>query len=116
MKRHTFCSSALILAAGIVYGQNPANTFTGEIMDSQCSKMGSHAMMQKQHAGLTEKDCTLACVKNGGKFVLFDAAKQIVYTLDDQKKPAAFAGQKVKVTGTVDSATNTIHVQDIAGS
>ena len=33
--------------------------------------------------------------------------------LDDQTKPQAFAGQKVKVTGTLDQATKTIHVADI---
>jgi hypothetical protein len=33
--------------------------------------------------------------------------------LDDQKKPEAFAGAKVSVTGTLDDATKTIHVASI---
>ena len=36
-----------------------------------------------------------------------------VYRLDDQEKPAAFAGLKVKVTGTLNAKTKTIHVVDI---
>ncbi|SRR5229473_771771 len=96
-------------------------TFTGEIMDSQCAKNSSHAMMLKKE-GMGDKDsndlmvkqmCTKNCVKMGGKYVLYDAAKKAVYELDDQQKPEALAGQKVKVTGTLDSATKTIHVTDI---
>jgi hypothetical protein len=33
--------------------------------------------------------------------------------LDDQTKPVQFAGQEVKVTGTLDKATKTIHVTEI---
>ena len=96
-------------------------TFIGEIMDSQCAKNSSHAMMLKKE-GMGDKDpndpmvkqmCTKNCVKMGGKYVLYDAAKKAVYELDDQQKPEALAGQKVKVTGTLDSATKTIHVTDI---
>ena len=89
-------------------------TFTGEIMDSQCSQMGNHDGMMKMHENIkTSKDCTLGCVKNGGKFVLFNATDKTVYQLDDQKKPVAFAGAKVRVTGTLDSTTKTIHVAGI---
>ena len=49
----------------------------------------------------------------GGKFVLYDAAKKATYMLDDQEKPEEFAGQKVKVTGTYNKATKTIHVESI---
>jgi hypothetical protein len=33
--------------------------------------------------------------------------------LDDQKKPVQFAGEKVKVMGSYDKATDTIHVVSI---
>ena len=95
-------------------------TFSGEIMDSQCSKNGSHDMMLKKEGMENMKDdakakqmCTVNCVKMGGKYVLFVAASKTVYQLDDQTKPVQFAGQKVKVTGTLDKATKTIRVTDI---
>ena len=95
-------------------------TFSGEIMDSQCAKNGSHAMMlEKEGMAGKENDpmaktmCTKNCVKMGGKYVLFDGASKAVYELDDQTKPEQFAGQKVKITGTLDKATKTIHVTDI---
>jgi hypothetical protein len=93
-------------------------TFTGEIMDSQCAMNGSHAQMEKMKSMPDDsKMCTLKCVEMGGKFVLYNATTKTTYQLDDQEKPKEFAGQKVKVTGTYDKATKTIHVKTIeAGS
>jgi hypothetical protein len=95
-----------------------AASFSGEIMDSQCAAMGNHKKMIAEKNMPGEKECAIACVRMmGGKFVLYDSAKKAVYTLDDQTKPEQFAGQKVKVTGTLDKATNTIRVASIkAGS
>ena len=84
-------------------------TLTGQISDSMCGK--SHTGMGEMGKNATE--CTLGCVKAGGKYVLFDTATMTIYLLDDQQKPAQFAGKKVKVTGTYDKATETIHVTDI---
>ena len=100
-----------LLSNGFVRAQT--SPFSGEIMDSDCAKTGSHAEMMKKHATKTEKACTLGCVKNGAKFVLYNPDSKTVYQLDDQKKPEQFAGEKVKVTGEYDSSTKTIHVTDI---
>lgn len=97
-------------------------TFRGEIMDSQCAKEGSHAMMLKKegmgnmdpNATEAKKMCTLNCVKKmGSKFVLYNSSSKTVYQLDDQTKPEQFAGANVSVMGTLDKATKTIHVADI---
>ncbi len=91
-----------------------ARTFTGEIWDSDCAKMGSHEQMMKGEGSKNAKECTLGCVSGmGSKFVLYDKAKKVIYQLSDQEKPREFAGQRVKVTGTYDSATKTIQVQSI---
>jgi hypothetical protein len=98
----------------VVAGATPKDrTFTGEIMDSQCANMGSHDTMIKKEAAKNAKECTTACLKMGGKYVLFNRATKTTYQLDDQQKPADFAGHKVKVTGSLDKATRTIHVTDI---
>ena len=90
-------------------------TLVGEIMDSQCAMMGSHEkMVQKERIAVEDKkQCTLTCVKGGGKFVLYDAAAKTVYLLDDQKRPEQFAGAKVTVMGSYDKTKNTIHVTGI---
>jgi hypothetical protein len=91
-------------------------TFTGEIMDSACAKVGNHDAMINSGKMKDAKSCTMGCVKGGAKFVLYDAAKKMVYQLDDQTKPADFAGGKVKVMGNLDKATKTIHVTDVKAS
>jgi hypothetical protein len=101
----------LLLSPGFARAQD--KTYSGEIMDSQCAKTGSHEEMMTKHAIKTEKACTLGCVKNGGKFVLYNPASKKTYQLDDQTKPEQFAGEKVKVMGKYDSSTKTIHVTDI---
>lgn len=52
-------------------------------------------------------------IKDGDKFVLRDTASKLSYVLDDAEKASKFEGKSVKVTGTVDVARNTIHVEVI---
>lgn len=93
-------------------------TFEGEIADSQCA-LGVHSLNQSHKemidmgsAGKTSADCARYCVRErGGRFVLQN--KHNVYKLDNQELAAKSAGLKVKVTGTLDSKTNTIQVRAI---
>ena len=48
-----------------------------------------------------------------GKYVLVDDGKRATFQLDDQEKAKQFDGKNVKVTGSLDTATNTIHVAEI---
>lgn len=98
-------ASSLLLSVFGAHAQQAA-MFKGEIMDSDCAKMGSHPDPDA-------KTCTVDCVKMGSKYVLFNGASKTVYELDDQKKPAAFAGKNVTVTGTLDKDKKTIHVTAI---
>ena len=108
-------ASLLILLLAISSAAQKPQSFAGEIMDQQCALLGGHSAMMNQ--GESAKDCTNRCVGMGGKYVLFDGASKMVYQLDDQKKAQPFAGAKVKVTGTYDSSSKTIHVSNIqAGS
>ena len=91
------------------------HVFHGEISDSQCalnvhSLTRSHKeMLKSKSMGGNATDCTLYCVKyHGGDFVL--AHQDVVYRLDDQNRAQAFAGQKVKVMGTLQPDKKTIHV------
>jgi hypothetical protein len=52
-------------------------------------------------------------IKNGDSFILSDSASKLAYVLGDAEKASEFVGKKVKVTGTVDVANNTIHVETI---
>ncbi len=55
-------------------------------------------------------------VKLGDQFILKNAIAHTSYKLDDQKKAMHYAGKRVKVTATMDSVSNTLHVIDISDS
>jgi hypothetical protein len=113
MKRLAIGVGCLVASLSI-FAQAP-QTFKGEIIDSQCAALGGHQVMAQKTE--SPKDCTNRCVGMGGKYTLFDSSTKTAYQLDDQKKPAMFAGAKVLVTGTLNPATKTIHVASIkAGS
>jgi Protein of unknown function (DUF5818) len=113
LKKTATSTIAILLLLAVSFAAPAESAFSGEIMDVQCAQEGSHAMMMKKQGAKNAKECTQGCVRMGGKYVLFNAANKRVYQLDDQTKPEQFAGQKVKVKGTYDKATKTIHVTDI---
>jgi hypothetical protein len=116
MKQSLFIT-ALCVGAGFGVARAADHTFTGEIMDSQCAQMSSHDNMMKGVGAKNAKECAIACVKIGGKYALYDPAAKRVYQLDNQKKARDYAGQKVRITGTLDSGSDSIHVTSIqAGS
>ena len=88
-----------------------AQTFTGTISDEICAGDG-HARMAM---GPTDAECATACVfAHGASYVLVDGTN--VYALSDQKRPEAFAGRKVTVTGTLDAAKKAINVTAITAA
>jgi hypothetical protein len=82
-------------------------SLVGQISDSMCG--ASHAGMTSSHPGMTDRDCALACVKAGGKFVFVSDGK--VYKIANQDSPllqmhAGHAG--VTLTGDMKGDTITV--------
>lgn len=101
--------TALAFAA-LAAGQS-AQTFTGTITESECST-ANHSLMRM---GDTDAECAQACVDaHGATYLLYDGKSS--YQLSDQKTPAAFAGKKVTVTGTLDEKSKAIRVQSIVAA
>lgn len=128
MKRFAILVAALILAVGFAQALPTASksaavtgrVFKGEIWDATCAKRGSHDVMAKE-AGIPSgpqmaRKCTLLCHEMGSPLVLYNPSTGKIYKLDDQKKAVPFAGEKVEITGTLDSSTNTIHIEKIAAA
>jgi hypothetical protein len=99
-------------------GDEKPQIFHGEIGDTQCafnvhSMTRSHTeMLKSKKMGGTPGACASYCVQYlGGDFVL--SSKNEVYRLDNQEKVHLFAGQKVKITGTLEPKSKTIHVLGI---
>jgi Protein of unknown function (DUF5818) len=96
--RTTFAATCLLLALGIF----PMNA----------KPVNQPATMQQQPEP-EKKTFTGTVIKNADKFILSDSASKLSYVLDDQGKAGPYEGKKVHVTGTLDLATNTIHVETI---
>lgn len=93
--------------------KGPVQTFSGEISDGQCAKAGSHEAVMRKASVNSAANCVKGCSRKYG-YVLYNPATRKIYKLDDQQKPAAFAAQKVKVTGNLDG--DTIHVLSMAAA
>jgi hypothetical protein len=52
-------------------------------------------------------------LRDGEHFVLSDSATKSRYNLDNAPKASRYEGMTVKVTGTIDVASNLIHVETI---
>lgn len=48
-----------------------------------------------------------------GQYILYDPATEKSFQLDDQKAAAKYDRKSVAISGTLNAATNTIHVQKI---
>jgi hypothetical protein len=84
-------------------------TWTGQISDSMCG--ASHAKMTSAHAGMTDRDCTLGCVKGGGKYVFVSDGKVYNIANQDLALLQTHAGHTVQLTG--DMKGDTIMVSNI---
>ena len=101
---------SLVVVAALSARQE-TRTFTGVITDNMCALTG-HASMRM---GPTDAECTRACVDaHGAQYVLLDGKD--IYVLSDQQTPETFAGQKVRVTGTLDAKAKTIQVNAISAA
>lgn len=102
----SFVAAAFILTSVASYAQSP-KTYTGIVTDTMCGTNHA-AMMHVQPDGT----CVQECVKHpANKLALADGKN--MYVLSDQKTPVKFAGQKVKVTGSLNPKTNVLRVDRI---
>jgi hypothetical protein len=104
-------SLVLLAAVGLCAAQQGKQTFTGIITDDVCAR-ADHSQMRM---GPTDAECAAACIDaHGATYILYDGNN--AYSLSDQKAAAKFAAQKVKVVGTLDAKTRTIHVDSIVAT
>src|SRR5580693_7471413 len=95
----------ILTLAGALFAANEPSTFTGVITDTLCER--SHGMMKAP----SDEACVKMCVKGSGEYALYDGKN--ILKLSDQKLPAKFAAQRVKVTGTLDAKAGRIKVISI---
>jgi len=107
MKQVLKSLGCLALLAGFAsFAAAADKNWTGQISDSMCGT--SHAKMTSAHAGMTDRDCALACVKAGGKYVF--VSDGTVYKIANQESPLLqmHAGHTVQLTGDMKGDTVTV--------
>ena len=107
------CAAVLLFTTGM-FGQN-AQTFHGEVSDSQCalnvhSLTRSHQeMLKSKSMGGTSNTCAVYCIEHLGGYLVLSSGKN-VYRLDRADLVHGFEGQRVVVNGVLDTKLNQIHV------
>lgn len=109
----SFAMVWILLGVSAMASAGSAKTvFRGEISDTQCA-MNVHSlsrsheeMITKNTMGTDAASCAKACVRRGGEWVLRSGDE--VYRLKNQAGVEDFAGEKVQITGTLDTKTDTI--------
>jgi hypothetical protein len=105
--RGSVCALILGLATmGSVYAQNAQPSQAGQ---PQAQARQAQDNMQQDDS----KDFTGTIMKQGNKLVLRDASANVNYKVDDEDKVKDYVGKQVKITGTLDTSTNVIHVDSI---
>ncbi len=73
----------------------------------------SPAASGNQMTPQSQQTFTGKIVKADGNFVLQDQTSNATYQLDNQDQAKSYEGKSVKVTGTLDNSSKTIHVSAI---
>jgi hypothetical protein len=110
MRRRTLLSAALTLFFAVAFSQITPT------LHAQTQSQNPTAQQQPQQSKSEQFTGQILQLKNGQYALVTGKTPQGSYSghyLDDQKDAKKFSGQKVTVTGTLDIATNTIHVTNI---
>ena len=113
----TWCVAGVAALASAAYAQD-SQVFRGEVSDSQCA-MNVHSltrshqeMLKSKSMGGTANTCAVYCIEKMGGYLVLSAGKD-VFRLDRADLVHGFEGQRVKVTGVLDTKLKLIHVVKI---
>ncbi|HEX6823399.1 MAG TPA: hypothetical protein VF123_15175 [Candidatus Sulfotelmatobacter sp.] len=113
----TFCAASLLALSAI--GQaHAAQTFRGEVSDSQCalnvhSLTRSHQeMLKSKSMGGTSNTCSVYCIEHLGGYLVLSTKKD-VFRLDRADLVHGFEGRRVVINGVLDPKLKQIHVLKI---
>jgi hypothetical protein len=118
MKNYFIRGSALALTLGVA---SMASLFAQEAKPAQSDPQAQPTQSQPAQndaqasptSAQTAKEFTGTIVKEKGAMMLKDGASNVSYKIDDESKVKDYEGKQVKVTGTLYSSTNVIHVDSI---
>ena len=104
MKKALSLVAVLFVSVGAAVAAD--QTWTGKISDSMCG--ATHKAGAEHGAKMSDRDCTLACVKHGGKYVFVQGGKVYQIANQDYAGLEEHAGHTVKLTGDMKGDTITV--------
>jgi len=95
--------------------QDPAPASPHQAAPTAPQSQQSEAQMPASGEATTRETKTFSgnIVKENGQLVLKDPVTKVSYKLSDQSKAKQYAGKQVKVTGKLDTNSNTIQMEVI---
>ena len=96
----------IVLTVGTAAPRAAEQTWTGQISDSLCG--AKHEEAAEGQGKMPDRDCTLACVRGGSKFVLVTDGKIVPIANQDLADLQTHAGHKVKMTGELKDGAITV--------
>jgi hypothetical protein len=118
MRHKIFWATACVLWLVTLVAAQGSRVYRGEISDSQCalnvhSLTRSHQeMLKSKTMGGTSNTCSVYCIAHLGGYLVLSAGND-VFRLDRPDLVHGFEGQKVKVTGVLDTRSNILRVKKI---
>jgi hypothetical protein len=100
------CCSSLLVVGLASLASAADQTWTGQISDSMCG--ATHSKMTAAHAGMTDRDCTQACLKAGGKYVFVSEGRVFNIANQDLAMLPMHAGHTVRLTGEMKEDSITV--------
>lgn len=101
----------VLLSLTLVSAFAADQTWTGEISDNMCG--ADHSAMAQQGKKPDPHECTLTCVKGGGKFVFVSSGTVYNIANQDLAELKDHAGHTVQLTGDLAADGKTITVSKI---
>ena len=101
----------VLFSVGLASAWAADQTWTGQISDNMCG--ADHSAMAQQGRKMDPHECTLVCVKGGGKYVFLSEGKVFEVTNQNFSDLSAHAGHPVKLTGNLDSDGKAVTVSKI---
>ena len=108
----SLCLWRIVVAGAVLVSGSPlASQLMGHA--SPASQQAQPQRVTAQPTGQEKQRFEGKISRSGDTLVLEDKADKISYQLDDQQLAELFEGKDVKITGRLDSDSNTIYISDI---
>jgi hypothetical protein len=105
--------AGLVLSVALVLNLLPGSA--GAQGEQQSQQPQATPPQSAQPGGNSSKSTTIfgKIIKQSGTYVLVESSSKEHYSVDDQKAAKKYNGRAVFITGTMDLASKSIHVQTI---